>query len=138
MKKIIFSGEPMWTSQILGLIRIIVGASMIYHGWEVFDKAKMLEYGTWDTFKSSGVFWVYMGKSMELLGGILLAIGFLTRLASLLIAGPMIFIIFALGNGKVWYEDQYPFLFLLLTIIFYFAGPGSWSVDNARVVKDKP
>jgi uncharacterized membrane protein YphA (DoxX/SURF4 family) len=33
------------------------------------------------------------------------------------------------GDGKIWYEDQHPFLFVLLAAVFFFTGPGKWSID---------
>ena len=133
MKKILFSSDAIWTNQILALMRIVVGIFMIYHGWEVFDKTKMNEYAAWDFFKnkSSGTFLAYLGKGAELVGGIMLTIGFMTRLACVILAGTMLFVAFIMGHGRIWYEDQYPFLFVVLAIIFFFAGPGSWSVDKA-------
>jgi putative oxidoreductase len=132
MKKIFFSADPLWANQILGLTRIVVGLFMVYHGWEVFDKAKMAEYATWDAFKTlpSPTFMVYLGKGAELVGGILLTIGFLTRIACIILAGTMLYLAFFVGNGAVWYGDQHPFLFVLLALIFFFVGPGSFSVDK--------
>ncbi len=132
MKKIFFSTDPIWASEVLGLIRIIVGILMIYHGWEVFDKAKIEEYAAWDTFKKfpSPSLIVYVGKGAELVSGLFLAIGFLTRIASIILAGTMLYISFFVGNGIIWYNDQHPFLLVLLAAIFFFAGPGSWAVDK--------
>ncbi len=132
MKKIFFSADPIWASEILGLMRIIVGIFMIYHGWEVFDKSKIAEYASWDAFKkfSFPTTIVYFGKGAELIAGLLLAIGFLTRVACLILAGTMLYISFFVGNGIIWYNDQHPFLFVLLAAIFFFAGPGSWAVDK--------
>ena len=132
MKKIFFSADPIWASEILGLMRIIVGIFMIYHGWEVFDKSKIAEYAAWDAFKkfSFPTTIVYFGKGAELIAGLLLAIGFLTRVACLILAGTMLYISFFVGNGIIWYNDQHPFLFVLLAAIFFFAGPGSWAVDK--------
>lgn len=132
MKKLLFSSDAIWANQILALMRIVVGLFMIYHGWEVFDKAAMNVYAGWDNFKNNsfGVTLAYIGKTAELIGGICLTIGFMTRLACIILAGTMLYITFVLGHGKIWYEDQYPFLFVLLAAIFFFVGPGSWSVDK--------
>jgi uncharacterized membrane protein YphA (DoxX/SURF4 family) len=132
MRKIFFSADPIWASEILGLMRIIVGIFMIYHGWEVFDKSKIAEYAAWDAFKkfSFPTVIVYFGKGAELIAGLLLAIGFLTRVACLILAGTMLYISFFVGNGIIWYNDQHPFLFVLLAAIFFFAGPGSWAIDK--------
>lgn len=126
-----FSASPFWQQQGLGIIRIIVGLFMVYHGWEVFDGEKMKDYLTWDQFKSSSAaFMVYMGKVAELTGGILLTLGLFTRLASLIIAGTMLYVSLFVGHGKIWYEDQHPFMFVLLAFVFFFTGPGKWSVDQ--------
>ncbi len=116
------------------IIRIITGLLMVYHGFEIFNSAQMNEYASWDSIKSMPfpAFWAYLGKGAELVGGILLTIGFMTRPAAILLALTMLFICFKIGNGKFWYDAQHPFLFALLSMIFFFTGPGKWSVDNAR------
>lgn len=127
-----FSSTPLYQTAGLFLIRIIVGAFMIYHGWELFDTAKMNEYITWDVFKGSvlGSSLPYIGKAAELVGGILLLIGLFTRFASLILVGTMAFITFFIANGKVFSNDQHPFLLVLLGLVFFFMGGGKWSVDN--------
>ena len=130
MKKF-FSASALWQQPGLAIIRIIVGMLLIYHGWEVFDSIKMKEYTAWNTFKDySAAFMVYMGKIAELIGGILLTLGLFTRIACIIITGTMLFIVFFVGHGKFWYEDQHPFLFVLLALIFFFTGPGRWNLDQ--------
>lgn len=116
----------------LACIRIIVGVFMIYHGREAFIQAKIAEYMTWDIFKNLSMpsFPIYLGKIAELVSGTLLALGFLTRFATILLGGTMLYISFFIGHGKIWYEDQYPFLFALLALVFFFTGPGAWSLDG--------
>jgi putative oxidoreductase len=136
MKKL-FSSSPLWQNGGLTLIRIIVGLFLIYHGWEVFDAEKMKVYLGWDQFKdSTGVLLAYLGKIAELAGGIMLTIGFLTRIASLIVACTMLYVSVFVGNGKIWYEDQYPFLFVLLALVFFFTGPGRFSVDQVLTGKN--
>ena len=130
------SSSPIWQTTGLTLIRIAVGLFMIYHGWELFSEAKINEYLKWDIFKtSSGKTLVYLGKGAELVGGILLVLGFLTRLAAIILIGPMIYITFFLGHGKIFYEDQYPFLFILLGLVFFFMGGGRISLDHSLFSK---
>lgn len=122
---------PSWQHVGMALIRMIVGFFMIYHGWEIFDAGKMNEYLEWDVFKnSSGKLMVYTGKVAELGGGILLFLGLFTRIASLILIVTMAYIAFILGNGKVWYEDQHPFLLVLLSLVFLLLGGGRWSADS--------
>ena len=128
----LLSSSPVAPQSGLGFIRIIVGLLMVYHGWEVFDAGKIKEYAEWDFFKkfASPVFVVYIGKGAELVAGIFLTIGLFTRLASLVLIATMLYISFYLGSGKIWYEDQHPFLFVLLGWVFFFSGAGKWSVDE--------
>ena len=66
----------------------------------------------------------YIGELTELTGGILLALGLMTRFITLPMMSVMLFITFVLGHGKIFYEDQYPFLFFLFFVLFFFTGPG--------------
>lgn len=126
-----FSSSPLWQTTGLTLIRCILGVFLIYHGWEIFSGSKINGYLEWDEFKgSNGKLLVMTGKASELIAGILLVLGFLTRVASLLTIGVMSYITFFLGHGKIWYDDQYPFLFILLALVFFFTGAGRVSVDN--------
>ena len=127
-----FSPSPLWQNNGLGLIRILIGISLIYHGWEIFNTKAMNEYFTWDMFKDSSLakIFVYAGKVSELISGILLLLGLFTRIACIIIICTMAYIAFLVGHGKRWYEDQYPFLFVIIGFIFIFTGPGSFSLDN--------
>jgi putative oxidoreductase len=133
------SSLPIYESFSIGIVRIILGVFLVYHGWEIFDEAKMNEYLTWDAFKksSNGSLLVYAGKAAELIAGILLVIGLFTRIASVLIIGVMLYIAFVLGNGVIWYNDQHPFMFVLFGFLFFFIGPGTFSLDHLLFQKQK-
>jgi putative oxidoreductase len=135
----LFSTDPILAKSGLTIIRIIIGCFLIYHGWEVFDKNKMNEYMAWDVFKSSSSpsFMAYLGRTAEVVAGFLLAIGLFARIASIIIIGTFIYIPFFVGNGKIWYDDQNPFLFALFGCVFFFTGPGKWSIDNLLFRKDQ-
>ncbi len=122
---------PLWQDAGLALVRVVTGFFMIYHGWEVFDKEIMKTYLGWDSFKgfSSPAFMVYMGKTSELIAGLFLLPGLFTRLASLLMIGTMSYVTLFVGHGKIWYEDQHPFMFVLLGLVFFFVGGGRYSID---------
>lgn len=139
MRNIFLSDAALWPRHGLVLLRILTGALVAYHGLEVFDAAKMQEYASWDVIQSmpAPMPMVYTGKGLELLTGIFLTLGFLTRIAALLMAVTMLIICFRVGQGRFYYEDQHPFLFALLALVFFFAGPGSFSIDKLLFAKPK-
>lgn len=110
---------------------------MAYHGWEVFDPAKIAEYTKWEVIQAlpAPQAGVYIGKGLELVTGVLLTLGLFTRVAALLMAVNMLVICFKIGNGRFWYEDQHPFVFAMVALVFFFAGPVKWSLDHRRAKK---
>jgi len=125
-----FSPSPIAINQGIAWVRVMVGALMAYHGQEVFNPQLMNEYSTWDTFdKSNALLLVYVGKSSELIAGISLMLGLFTRIGALITIGTLSYITFFIGQGKFWYEDQHPFMFVLFGLLFLFTGPGAWSLD---------
>ncbi len=70
-------------------------------------------------------YYITLGKGTELVGGVLLFIGLFTRLACIVLILTMLYITFVVDHGKIWYEDQHPFLFVLLGFVFIFTGPGN-------------
>jgi len=129
----LFSSKPLTGNEnVYAAIRIIVGLLMAYHGLEVFNSDLMVEYSKWDQFKSLSLSLpiVYIGKGLELITGLLFVLGLFTRISALFMAINMLTICFLVGGGKFWYEDQHPFLFALIAILFFFNGSGKWSLDN--------
>ncbi len=120
----------------IGVIRIVLGGLLIYHGIEIFNSQTMEIYLGWDLFKGvTGPFMAYLGKALELIAGAMFILGFRTRLASLITVGTFLYITFIIEAGKFWYENQHPFLFALLGAMFFFTGPGSWSLTKSQDVK---
>jgi putative oxidoreductase len=128
-----FSFSPSIQNVAIGVVRIITGCLLVYHGWETFDAEKMKTYTLWFVERNydSPFAWAYAGKIAELVAGIGFVLGLFNKLAA--IAAIMAFtgIIFILGDkGKIFQGDQHPFLFILLSLLFFFAGPGSLAMDN--------
>jgi len=127
-----FSPKPLALNGGIAFVRIVTGIFLIYHGCEVFDAAKIKEYATWEMFKNNAnpMLMPYLGKAAELVGGALLAAGLFTRLACVIIAGTMLYIAVFIGHGIIWNDDQHPFLFVLLAILFFLTGPGCFALDR--------
>ena len=132
MNNKLLSPQPFWQDSGLATLRIITGLLMTYHGWEVFDSGKIAEYAKWDVIKAmpAPLFMAYLGKGLELISGILFVLGLFTRIAAVIMAIDMLFICFKIGNGKFYYEDQHPFIFAMLAMVFFFTGPVKWSLDQ--------
>lgn len=129
--KALLSPDPRLLKEALATVRIIIGLLLVYHGQEVFDAELMQTYMTWDTFKgNSAAFMVYAGKSSEFIAGVLLTLGLFTRVGALLGAGTLAYVTFFVGHGRFWYEDQHPFMFVLFGLLYFFTGPGTWSLDG--------
>jgi putative oxidoreductase len=131
-KKLLFDSNPLYRETGLGIVRIFFGAFMVYHGWEIFDQTKMNEYSKWmnDLKLSSPAFMSYLGKGIELIAGVFVLAGLFTRIAVIPLAITMLFICFFIGEGRIFMEEQHPFMFVLLSLLFFFTGPGRWSLDK--------
>jgi len=76
------------------------------------------------------VFMAYLGKGAELIGGILIVLGLFTRIAAIVLIINMAIITFVLGSGKIFEDDQHPFLLLVLFVYLFFVGAGKLSLDH--------
>ena len=122
----------------LAILRIVLGIAMLLHGW---GKLSGGVGGVAGFFGSLGIpapgLMAWVVTIVELVGGILLVVGFLTQIAGILIAIDMLgAILFAfllrgaplLENGVITWEKEAVFGAAALCIAL--AGPGAWSVDD--------
>jgi len=123
----------------LVLIRVITGFLIFIHGLDTFNKENMNGNIAWltDLHFPVPVVMAYIGKGAELIGGVLLILGFFTRFAALILVFDMLVITTVLGNGKIFTDSQHSFLFLLLFACLFFVGPGKISLDHLLFNKTK-
>jgi putative oxidoreductase len=127
----LLSPAPLWQGPGLALLRILLGLLLIYHGKEIFQPDVMKSYLDWDSFKGpNALIWVYVGKTSEFVAGLSLALGLGTRLGALLCVGTLTYVTWVIGEGRFWYEDQHPFMFVMMGLVYVFAGPVQWSLDQ--------
>jgi putative oxidoreductase len=120
-----------WT---LPLLRFVAGFNMAMHGWIHVnaDMAETAAYFSREGFEP-GLFWAYAVTLTEFAGGIMLAAGFLTRLAAIPI---LLFLATAVSyhmkNGFYWNDGgfEYPLMWAVVTLVFLVKGGGKLSVDN--------
>lgn len=123
----------------IALVRIMVGVMLIYHGLQLFETHDMSVI-TDLLFNMSIPFpeaMAYTGKLVELIGGVFLILGLFTRLTTALLFFTFMFITFYLGDGKVFSDNQLPFLFGLISLIFFFTGAGRLSIDFILFINRK-
>ena len=121
------------------IIRLVVGVLFIGHGAQkLFGKFGGYGLkGTGGWFESigmkPGVTMALFAGLAELIGGILFAVGFLTPLAALLIAGTMIMAIVKVHapNGLWATSNGYEYNLTLLAVAISIAliGPGKYALD---------
>jgi uncharacterized membrane protein YphA (DoxX/SURF4 family) len=115
----------------IAIVRIVVGVMLIFHGWQIFEEQDMQGFA--DLFVGMSMPYPdaipYVGKVIEILGGLLLLLGLFTRLATALLFVLFILITFVVGEGKIFTDNQLPFLFALVCLLFFFTGSGRLSID---------
>ena len=122
-----------WTPHALGLLRIVAGLIFLAHGAQKFlgFPAGMPAGSGW-ALDNPGAF----AGIVELVAGLLIALGLFTRPAAFVASGTMAVAywyahapqnFFPVNNGGDA-AILYCFVFLLLV----FAGPGRWSLDGLR------
>ncbi|RFS21900.1 DoxX family protein [Chitinophaga silvatica] len=119
------------------LIRIIAGLLIMVHGMGTFNPIHMKGNIDWltDLHFPAPTFMAYLGKGSEFIGGILLILGLLTRFAATVLVINMSVITFIMGSGKIFTEDQPPFLLLILFVYLLIMGGGNYSLD--KILLDK-
>src|ERR687890_2835488 len=123
----------------LAILRVVLGIAMLVHGWSKLsggvDNVAGFFGGQLGIPAPGLMAWVV--TIVELVGGILLIVGFLTQIAGILIALDMLgAILFAyllrgspfIENGAITWEKEAVFGAAALCISL--AGPGAWSVDD--------
>ena len=119
----------------LTILRLVIGVIFIAHGGQ-----KLFVYGFAGITAAFGQMGVPMPELMgpfvallELLGGLALIAGLLTRLASLGLASTMVVAILLVHlNGGFFNPGgiEFPLSLLGSTLLLAITGAGAWSVDN--------
>jgi len=117
----------------VALVRMVSGFSLIAHG---YPKLFVSPAGNAAFFEQAGfkpgLFWAIAVGLTEVIGGIFLATGFLTRLVCVPI---LIFLLTAVAFhwqfGFYWNTRgiEYPLFWSAVTLHFLIHGAGEWSVD---------
>lgn len=122
-----------WQPRLLAVLRIVTAYLFLQHG-----TAKLLGIPHVAMFDGLQVFsLIGFAGILELVGGVLLLIGFLTRPVAFVLSGEMAFAYFIghASKGSVLVpmlnQGELAVLYCFVFLYFAVAGAGAWSVDGA-------
>ena len=119
-----------WAPRILSVLRIVAALVFMQHGAQ-----KLFGFLAPDTWKAPGTLsMVWWAGALELVGGLLLLVGLLTRPVAFILSGLMAVAYFMAHAPQGFWPLQnrgelaalYCFVFLFLAV----AGGGAWSADR--------
>lgn len=116
------------------LIRLVAGLSLMAHGFPILFSNTA---GAARFFESigfaPGLFWAYVVGLVELVCGLFLAVGFLTRLVAVPIIGflAVAILTYHWQFGFAWQNRgfEYPLFWSIVVFHFLVRGGGKWSID---------
>ena len=117
-----------WRPQFLSILRIVTALLFIVHG-----TSKIL--GIPDTSMSFPPPWTlfWIAGMLELVGGLLLLVGFLSRPVAFMLAGEMAIAYWMIHAPESIYpvvnRGEAAVLFCFIFLYIFFAGAGPWSID---------
>ena len=116
-----------WHDKFLSVLRIMTGLLFLEHGTAKYLGFPHLEKVP-DAMSLPGI-----GGMLELVGGALIALGFLTRPVAFLLSGEMAIAYFYAHAPRGFFPmlngGEAAVLFCFVFIYLFFAGPGPWSID---------
>jgi putative oxidoreductase len=125
-----------WQPKILSVLRFFAGFLMLWHGSQKLFNFPYSERGGADS-----AFMIFAGV-LEFGGGILIALGLFTRWTAFLLSGTMAVAYWTAhgtnGKGFLPFQNggELAVLYCFVFLYFFFAGGGSWSLDNLLKKKD--
>ena len=118
-----------YTPEVLSIARVVIGLLFLEHG-----TSKLLDFPHGPVLPHLGsLLWVQ--GIIELVGGVLFTIGFLTRPVAFILAGDMAVAYFMAHSPKGFFPmlngGDAAILYCFIFLIYFVAGPGRWSVDGS-------
>jgi putative oxidoreductase len=114
---------------MLGSIMFVAGAGKVF-GW--FGGMGMkTTIGMFQSYMGLSAFWTYLSSYTELIGGLFLILGFLTRPAALGLTINMLVASVFIGFKGFFVEKgaAYPFSLMVSALVILLTGPLSYSLD---------
>ena len=135
VKTILFGGESGLSYAAnagLALLRIFAGIALAFaHGYSKVPPGEGLITRAGEMGFPMPVFFAWAAGLSEFLGGIFLALGFLTRISSLFIAFTMLVALVGVHGADPFNRQELAFMYLFVAIAFWVKGSGDWSVEGS-------
>lgn len=129
MKSFILGQRPLNTDLAILLLRLLVGGLFIWHGWMKIDMYSTYQPMMQDIIGIGPKLSYDLVIFAEFGCGILVALGFLTRLTVLPIAFAMGVAYFIAHAKDTFMVKELVFVFLALALIIFILGSGKYSID---------
>ncbi len=134
LKNILFGGESglsFMANAGLALLRIFTGVALAFgHGIGKLPPSEQFVTRTGEMGFPAPTFFAWAAGLSEFAGGILLAIGLLTRVSSFFIAIVMLVALFGVHYSDPFSGKEKALLFLFIALAFLLKGSSDWSVDS--------
>lgn len=118
------------------LIRLWLGAMMIYHGsTKLFGGMERIVETVTVKLQLPPLF-AWAGALAEFVGGLLTIVGLLTRPAAVLIATTMAVAAFGAHAHDPWTRKEFALCYFVFALVLIVAGAGKYSLD-VRLMQDK-
>jgi putative oxidoreductase len=126
-----FERVSKYLPETLSIVRIVVGLLFLEHG-----TAKLFGFPVSTSAQPAMMSLLWVQGIIEVVGGALIAIGFLTRPVAFILAGDMAVAYFMAHLPKSYFPmlngGDAAVLYCFIFLLFFVAGPGRWSLDRNR------
>ena len=123
-----------WTPRMVSILRIMTGVLFLEHG-----TAKLLAFPPPTNPSPALASLLGVQGLIEIVGGILIVIGLLTRPVAFILAGDMAVAYFMAHAPRAMYPvlngGDTAILYCFIFLFLCFAGGGPWSIDETRQAK---
>jgi putative oxidoreductase len=122
-----------WEPRMLSILRIVLGLLYMEHGL-----AKILDFPHQPNHAAYALFTLNPGLQglLELVGGLLLALGLFTRTVAFILAGDMAVAYFMVHAPRGFFPllngGELAIVYCFIFLYFWVAGGGEWSLDRLR------
>lgn len=113
------------------LLRVFIGLTMAFsHGMGKMPPSEMLIGGVSSLGFPMPEFFAWAAACAEVVGGLLLAVGLLTRPAAAFVAFTMLVAVFGVHGADPFEKKEMALLYLFSSLFFVLAGAGKFSLDQ--------